>query len=337
MPDTVELSLDRVLHTLPLEGEESEICDFSLEEQNAALESQGVQPTVSPNFKPVVGETVTYVVAVVLINDDNEVLMMQEAKESCAGKWYLPAGRIEKGESIVDAGKREVLEETGLHVQCSTLLMVECARGSWIRYVLTGEVTGGNLKTPSEADKESLQAKWVENMGELTLRANDILELISRARAFKEARQIQDKTWHSDQLPCLRPHSKLLLRLVVVIKKKATNRVHVLLSERTSWHLPTCEINPAKSLHSTLRKFMVDLFGAEVGAHRPHGLLSVEFDPRERKDGACLTMLVAFRPPLEEVPIIGKCVWHEISKELGERLLAKMASRNLLIPVHVIC
>lgn len=77
-----------------------------------------------------------------------------------------------------------MLEETGLHVQCTTLLMVECARGNWVRYVLTGVVTGGSLKTPAEADKESLQAKWVGNLGELTLRATDIMDLINRARYF---------------------------------------------------------------------------------------------------------------------------------------------------------
>ncbi|CAH1381193.1 hypothetical protein MTP99_005171 [Tenebrio molitor] len=337
MPDTVELNLGRVLNAQPLEGDESAICDFSLEEQNAAYESQGVQPTVSPNFKPVVNETVTYVVAVVLINDDDEVLMMQEAKETCAGKWYLPAGRIEQGETICAAGEREVLEETGLHVECTALLMVECARGTWIRYVLTGRVTGGTLKTPANADKESLQAKWIANLAELTLRATDITQLIDRTRAYKEARRNKDNSWHGDQLPCLRPHSKLLLRLVVVIKKRATNRVHVLISERTSWHLPTCEVHPGKSLHSTLRKFMVDLFGAEVAQHRPHGVLSVEYDPREREDGACLTLLVAFRAPLEEVPIIGKCVWHETSKELGEQLLMRVSSKNSTIPIHVIC
>lgn len=26
--------------------------------------------------------------------------MMQEAKHSCAGQWYLPAGRVEPGEDI---------------------------------------------------------------------------------------------------------------------------------------------------------------------------------------------------------------------------------------------
>ena len=56
-----------------------------------------------------------------------EVLMMQEAKSSCAGQWYLPAGRMEPGEDISEAAQREVLEETGLHFQLTTLLMIESA------------------------------------------------------------------------------------------------------------------------------------------------------------------------------------------------------------------
>ncbi|KAI4458641.1 mutt/nudix hydrolase [Holotrichia oblita] len=337
MPDNVENNIIKVLKGLPLESEESETCDFTLEEQNSALESQGVAPTVDPNFTPILGETVTYIVACVLINDQNEVLMMQEAKQSCAGKWYLPAGRMEKGENIIKATAREVLEETGLNIKCTTLLMVECAKGSWIRFVLTGYVTGGVLKMPAQADKESLQAKWILNLDELNLRAKDITHLIERARAYADARRRKDQAWHQDMLPVLRPHSKMLLRTVIVIKKRATNRVHVLLSERNAWHLPVCEINPTKSLHNTLRKFMVELFGAEVGQHRPHGILSVEHDPSDTTDGICLTILVAFRAPLEEVPIIGKCVWHETSKELGDQLLVRVAARNSTFPVHVIC
>lgn len=87
MPDSVEESVEKVLKGFPLENEEAEICDFTLEEQNSALESQGITPNVDPNFKPVLGENVTYIVAAVIINEDNEVLMMQEAKQSCAGKW----------------------------------------------------------------------------------------------------------------------------------------------------------------------------------------------------------------------------------------------------------
>lgn len=51
----------------------------------------------------------------------------QEAKSSCAGQWYLPAGRMEPGEDVCEAAKREVLEETGLNFDITTLLVVESA------------------------------------------------------------------------------------------------------------------------------------------------------------------------------------------------------------------
>ncbi|CAH1996940.1 unnamed protein product [Acanthoscelides obtectus] len=155
-------------------------------------------------------------------------------------------------------------------------------------------------------------------------------------RTYKHARSLSDNTWFEDQLPACRPYSRQLLRLVIVIKKKATNRIHILLGEKTAWHLPSCEIHPAKSLHSTLRRFMIDLFGAEVPPHRPCGILSVEHDASTGKDGVCLTLLVAFRVPLEEVPIIGKCVWHEITKGLGDKLLQRVSLKNSTIPLHVV-
>lgn len=100
MPDTVETYIKKLLEGTALEDAESEICDFSLAEQNAAMEAQGIAPTARNDYKPIVGESVTYIVASVLLNDKDEVLMMQEAKQSCAGKWYLPAGRMEKGKVV---------------------------------------------------------------------------------------------------------------------------------------------------------------------------------------------------------------------------------------------
>ena len=55
------------------------------------------------------------------------ILPFQEAKSSCAGQWYLPAGKLEPGEDIAEAAKREVLEETGQHFELSTMLAVEAA------------------------------------------------------------------------------------------------------------------------------------------------------------------------------------------------------------------
>lgn len=89
---------------------------------------------------------------------------------------------MQRGETITEATEREVLEETGLIVECKTLLMVETAGGLWVRFVLTGDIIGGSLKTPAQADKESLQAKWIADLNELTLRAPDIIHLIDRTR-----------------------------------------------------------------------------------------------------------------------------------------------------------
>ena len=37
---------------------------------------------------------------------------------------------------------REVLEETGLEMEPTTLLMVECASKAWFRFVFAGKITG---------------------------------------------------------------------------------------------------------------------------------------------------------------------------------------------------
>lgn len=332
MSRQVDHNICNLLVGLGLEGDENDFCDFTIADQNSVAESQGITPTTPSNFKPVLGENVTYVVACVILNDKNELLMMQEAKENCAGKWYLPAGRMEKGETIVEAATREVLEETGLHCKPDTLLVVETAGGTWFRFVLTGNVVGGELKTPAKADKESLQAKWIGNLQEISLRSNDILHLIDKVKLYKQS--IPGKTWHKNILPAPIPHVKDFLRLIVLIKKRSTNRLHVLLSEKTMLHFPTCEINPAKSVHSTLRRFMVEMFGADVAQHRPLGVLNVEADPSA--DGCCLSLLVLFRPPLEEVPLIGKCAWHELSQEVAKDLIPVVTSKNATIELHVV-
>jgi 8-oxo-dGTP diphosphatase len=55
-------------------------------------------------------------VAAVIWNDRREVLLIRRTKEPRKGQWSLPGGKVEFGESIEDAARREVLEETGLEV-----------------------------------------------------------------------------------------------------------------------------------------------------------------------------------------------------------------------------
>ncbi|MGN6515761.1 MAG: NUDIX hydrolase [Rhizomicrobium sp.] len=55
-------------------------------------------------------------VAAVIWNDRREVLLIRRTKEPRKGQWSLPGGKVEFGESIEDALRREIREETGLEV-----------------------------------------------------------------------------------------------------------------------------------------------------------------------------------------------------------------------------
>lgn len=61
------------------------------------------------------GPTIPCVGAVVHA-DDGRLLVVRRARPPGEGLWSIPGGRVEPGESDQDAVRREVLEETGLHV-----------------------------------------------------------------------------------------------------------------------------------------------------------------------------------------------------------------------------
>jgi ADP-ribose pyrophosphatase YjhB (NUDIX family) len=112
-------------------------------------------------YIPVCKETVAYIVSVLLFNEHGHVCLIQEAKKECHGRWYLPAGRAERNESLVEAARREALEETGYEVEPLSLVCVEIDHiGLWYRFTFAARIVGGSLKTTEKADSESLQAQW---------------------------------------------------------------------------------------------------------------------------------------------------------------------------------
>lgn len=55
-------------------------------------------------------------VGAVVHDDEGRLLLVRRGRSPGAGLWSVPGGRVNAGESDADAIRREVLEETGLHV-----------------------------------------------------------------------------------------------------------------------------------------------------------------------------------------------------------------------------
>jgi acetyl-CoA carboxylase carboxyl transferase subunit beta len=53
--------------------------------------------------------------------EDDALLLVRRRNAPEAGRWTIPGGRVEVGESLAQAVERELLEETALEVSCGAL------------------------------------------------------------------------------------------------------------------------------------------------------------------------------------------------------------------------
>ncbi|KAL3883576.1 hypothetical protein ACJMK2_029827 [Sinanodonta woodiana] len=292
------------------------------------------------HYVPITKQTICYIVMAVVINDEGKVLFIQEAKRSCYGKWYLPAGRLESGEDIVDGVKREVLEESGLEFEPITLICVEMNGATWHRFTFTGKITGGKLKTVLEKDTESLQAQWfspqqIQNH-EMPLRVTDILQTI-----YIGVKHHSSKGTHPNCLPAKVPHKHLIHRPLIVRERK-DGTIDVLVYKDQEPHVPSCVIDSC--VHSPLLvsvfKIVQDAFGRSSESVSPtiSGLLSLEHSgiPAEEHDGMCYTTLVQVEKPEQDfldTPTNTNYEWYSVPSEQLKTDLKNHLKEGMTIPI----
>ena len=59
-----------------------------------------------------------------VIVKDGKALIVKRANDPYKGQWSIPGGRVELGETLTDAVRREMREETGLEVRVGSVIEV---------------------------------------------------------------------------------------------------------------------------------------------------------------------------------------------------------------------
>jgi 8-oxo-dGTP diphosphatase len=137
----------------------------------------------------------------ILFNENREVLLIKRNQPPAQGLWSIPGGKLEPGESIVEACQREFHEETSLVVTVRHIVAVVDRQLEGFHYVIIDfcvELIDKTNCVPL-AQSDVLDAKWVslDEIGSHDL-VIGLVDIIDRAYS----------RWVTDQLGGLQDINK---------------------------------------------------------------------------------------------------------------------------------
>ena len=124
--------------------------------------------------------------------------MIQEVIDQERGLWFLPAGKGEEGETIIETCIRETQEESGILSEPLFILKTEQMIGKMLfeneedpitvnlfKFIFVSKMVKGTLKSTEALD--TMQAKWVElsEIQNLDLRSQEVFVYLDLYRPQK--------------------------------------------------------------------------------------------------------------------------------------------------------
>jgi len=123
----------------------------------------------------------TWSFVLVVVRLGHRYLVVHERKHG--QHWYLPAGRVEPGETFPAAARRETLEEAGLPIKLEGILRVEHSPHPEMTRMRVVYLARPVDDTPPKSlpDQETLGAKWctLKEVRELSLRGPEVVDILS--------------------------------------------------------------------------------------------------------------------------------------------------------------
>ena len=121
----------------------------------------------------------TWHFVLVVVRSEDRFLLVHERDHDQS--WYLPAGRVEFGESLLDAAYRETQEEAGLAIVTDGIIRIEhtpIQHGTRLRIIFSAHPAGDTLPK-LKADEHTLEAGWfnLEEMRRLRMRGDEVYRI----------------------------------------------------------------------------------------------------------------------------------------------------------------
>lgn len=99
-------------------------------------------------------------VGAVIWNAQGEVLLIQRGRSPREGEWSIPGGKVETGERLQNALRREVREETGLEIEIVDFLDVVELEEDGHHFVLV-DFTARHVSGEARAGSDANEVRWV--------------------------------------------------------------------------------------------------------------------------------------------------------------------------------
>src|SRR3989304_3414630 len=124
----------------------------------------------------------------VAIEKDGKFLFVAEAKASIRGLFNFPSGKVHLGENLIEAAKREALEETGYEIEITDLISIyhyswDDGPGITIRFNFLGRL---KKSTQESLADDVLSISWKTRSEMRNLIKENRVRFAGTARMIKE-------------------------------------------------------------------------------------------------------------------------------------------------------